>query len=164
MGHKLFKSTPESFPVPFIQADVFALPALPLPAAPPPDPLPAPPTSLAPLAGRLSAIHMSYFFHLFAEERQAEIARRVAPLLARRAGAMVFGAHVGRHEKGFSGEQNTHGIPMFCHSPESWRELWEGVFPAGCVRVDAHLEKFSTADHPEGKHEGYMLVWCVTRV
>lgn len=168
-GHKLFKSTPETFPVPFIQADIFdpaSLAPLPVPSAPPSEPPAprAPPKTLTPLAGSLAAIHASYFFHLFAEEQQAHAARLIAPLLSPAPGSMIFGGHVGRPERGLHGSQNTHGIPMFCHSPESWRALWAGVFPEGQVRVDAHLEEFTRADHAVGDFKGYLLVWCVTRV
>lgn len=46
---------------------------------------------------------------------------------------MIFGAHGGREEKGLRVEAIQQGSKrrdahMFCHSPESWKELWEEVF------------------------------------
>lgn len=28
---------------------------------------------------------------------------------------------------------------MFCHSPQTWREMWEKVFPKGTIEVYAEL-------------------------
>ena len=176
MGHKLFKTTPETFPVPFIAADVFddkCLAPSPIPTSPPTDPLPPlnELTTLTPLVGRLSAIHTSAFFHLFPEEKQLELARRVAPLLAPAPGSVIFGAHGGLPQKGERDRRNSHGIHMFCHSPQSWKELWEGIFAeAGAkVEVKARLRKeigglsmFGT--YPENTEHYHVLEWSVTRV
>lgn len=87
IGHKLFKSTPESFPVPFVQGDVFdpkhIAPASPL-YTPPSTPRPDLSTlaSLTPLQGHVSAIHVAAFFHLFQEDGQLKAARALASLLS----------------------------------------------------------------------------------
>ena len=70
VGHKLFKSTPETFPVKFIAGDIFDeafLETAPVTTRTPASPPPALPSlnALTPLHGRLSAIHASSFFHLF---------------------------------------------------------------------------------------------------
>ena len=146
MGHKLFNTTPETFPVPFIQADAFDdkyLVMSPIPNSPPTDPLPPlnELKSLTPLIGRLSAIHTSSFFHLFSEEKQFELAQKIAGLLSPAPGSTIFGMHAGLAEKGFSKEGNRRtGGPLFCHSPDSWKELWDGViFKQGTVKVEATL-------------------------
>lgn len=175
LGHRLFKTTPQSFPVPFIAGDAFD-PAF----LGPGPPLYAPPNTPAPalsevktltqLRGRISAIHASALFHLFDEERQLALAHALAGLLAPGPGAMIFGAHGGASEKstqvynspGSGGRQ----ITMFCHSPASWQELWESVFEPGTVEVDARLEDItpSSPDGKEPERRWYFLVWCVRRV
>ncbi len=82
---------------------------------------------------------------------------------------MIFGVHGGRHEKGIRevGSNSSRRRNMFCHSPESWRSLWDGqIFTKGSVRVDAFLHaserdrnRLDTVD-PDVK--SYHLVWCVT--
>ncbi|THH01510.1 hypothetical protein EW026_g1203 [Hermanssonia centrifuga] len=64
IGHNLFKSTPETFPVPFIQGDAFDsafLAPAPVSTSLPDGPVPSLSslTSLTPLAGRISVIHAS---------------------------------------------------------------------------------------------------------
>ncbi|KDR76358.1 hypothetical protein GALMADRAFT_479239 [Galerina marginata CBS 339.88] len=155
-GHELFKSTPETFPAVFIPGDVFdpAMLTLPTPeAAQPSLDAPLPPlntlTSLTPLTHRVSAIHASSFFHLFSEARQLELAHRLAALLRPEKGSIIFGQHGSRPEKGFRVETgrvvNGRTVHMFCHSPESWREMWtQEVFGPDSgkgvkVEVDAEL-------------------------
>ena len=75
----------------------------------------------------------------------------------------------GRAEKGFrveAGVVNSHGRQMFCHSPQSWRELWEGVFPPGAVRVDADVRELAREDLRPVKEGAkfWVLTWCVTRL
>ncbi|KDR76356.1 hypothetical protein GALMADRAFT_247763 [Galerina marginata CBS 339.88] len=146
-GHELFKSTPESFPAAFIAGDVFD-PAM-LTISPTSDldtstPLPSlnTLTSLTPLARRVSAIHASAFFHLFSETRQLELALRLAALLLPEKGSLIFGQHISRPERGLLGGR------MFCHSPDSWRELWtKGIFGPNLgvtVEVDAALIEVDT--------------------
>ncbi len=92
----------------------------------------------------------------------------MAALLSPEPGSMIFGSHVGRYEKGFRSERASKSIQrrnMFCHSPESWRALWDGeIFTKGSVRVDALLHDrdrygLNTVD-PGAKT--FLLVWCVT--
>ena len=171
MGHKLFMTTPETFPVPFIQADAFnpaCLAPSPIPTTVPTEPLPplSELKSLTPLIGRLSAIHTSAFFHLFDEAKQLELARRVGALLSPEPGSIIFGAHGGLPQKGIRDRKNSHGIYMFCHSPESWKELWETqVFQPGQVKVDALLIEHPRNDILAGQIvSSYHLVWTVTRL
>ena len=87
-------------------------------------------------------IHTSSFFHLFSEEQQLELAQKMAGLLSPVPGSTIFGMHAGLAEKGFSKEGNRRtGGPLFCHSPDSWKELWNGgIFKKGTVKVEATLQ------------------------
>ena len=53
---------------------------------------------------------------------------------------------------------------MFCHSPESWKELWDGqIFKKGTVKVEAGLvERQGNPYNPNSKF--YFLWWSVTRL
>lgn len=172
LGHRLFNSTPESFPVPFVPGDAFDEGFLkhvppfyedPETSVPPLSAL----TALTPLLGHVSAIHASSLFHLFDEERQFQLARSLAGLLSPQPGSFIFGQHFGRPEKGFRVEQGALGQTgsyMFCHSPESWKELWDGgIFKKGCVVVDVELKETHRRDLVPGS-KFYHLVWSVTRL
>ncbi|KAF8888130.1 hypothetical protein BD779DRAFT_1470490 [Infundibulicybe gibba] len=131
-GHELFCSTPATFPVQFIAGDAFD-PAIINPRVPFTTALGAPPPALAslnsltPLQGHIAAIHASAFFHLFDEAQQYTLAKRLATLLAPRPGAVIFGAHRALPEKGYCHAEVLSGGTMFCHSPETWKELWHRV-------------------------------------
>ncbi|KZV79812.1 hypothetical protein EXIGLDRAFT_734209, partial [Exidia glandulosa HHB12029] len=122
LGNELFGTTTEKCGIRFIPGDAFSSTLLDTTATP----VDAPSSlasidSLTPLIGHLSAIHASSFFHLFFEDKQALLARRVAALVKREPGSIVFGSHVGAKRKGvFSAKLGE----MFCHSPESWTQLW----------------------------------------
>ncbi|KAM6495368.1 hypothetical protein JOM56_008074 [Amanita muscaria] len=167
-GHELFKTTPETCPATFVAGDVFdpliIAPREPFyeePSTPRPDLRSL--TSLTPLQGFVTAIRASSFFHLLGEEKQLEAGRRLASLLSPDPGSIIFGGHGGLPVKG----NRTHHLlgserTMFCHSPESWRDFWDGqVFAKGTVRVEAELQEHILAA-PE--RIGYFMVWCVTRV
>ncbi|KAK0219998.1 hypothetical protein IW262DRAFT_994318 [Armillaria fumosa] len=169
LGHKLFKTTAETFPARFIPQDIFQLKGLTKEGVPLSVPNISQVQSLADLRGNISAIHTSAFFHLFDEEGQFEIAKIMAALLSSEPGSMIFGVHGGQPEKGIrevgSNSSRRHG--MFCHSPESWRALWDGeIFPKGSVRVDAFLHagerNRNHLDTVDSGVKSYHLVWCVT--
>ncbi|KDR76886.1 hypothetical protein GALMADRAFT_245992 [Galerina marginata CBS 339.88] len=180
-GHELFKSTPETFPATFIPGDIFD-PAVftetPQPSSSPP--LVLPPlntlTSLTPLTHRISAIHASALFHLFPEARQLELARRLAALLRPEKGSIIFGQHASKQEKGVlvvSGQiVNGQPVRVFCHSPESWREMWtREVFGPDSgmgvkVKVEAELVEHNIPDMADGtaalEHDGlWFMNWAV---
>ncbi|KAI0061715.1 hypothetical protein BV25DRAFT_1870697 [Artomyces pyxidatus] len=176
LGHKLFRSTPETFPLPFIAGDVFApshletVPPFTLasPAATPRPDLAAL-ASLNPLRGHVSAIHASALFHLFQEEQQLRLARALAALLSPEPGSMIFGEHHGLPEKGFQFSLRTgEAKGLFAHSPESWTELWDGVvFEKGTVKVETELVKRVGARVDLRLAPGtafYLLTWSVTRL
>ncbi|TFK50833.1 hypothetical protein OE88DRAFT_1712763 [Heliocybe sulcata] len=168
LGHELFKSTPQTFPVPFIPGNALesTLIGSTEPRYSPPS-SPAPElsslTSLTPLLGRVSAIHASAFFHVFNEAEQFQVAQRLGALLSTEPGSVIFGSHEGRPESGT--REYIPGVRMFCHSPESWRELWEErIFKKGSVKVDAQLEQVARSDLSSTSEVHYLLVWSVTRL
>jgi len=179
LGHKLFRSTPESFPAHFFPCDIFnpehlapAEPVYDTPAKPLPSPL-SKATTLTELQGHISVIHASAFFHLFAEEQQAACARALAPLLSPVPGSMMFGSHMGSKVPGT--RQTERGTTIFVHSPESWAKLWDGeIFKKGTVKVEATLVDFvglmvkgnpNEVELPtELEEKRYFLAWSVTRI
>ena len=170
----MFNSNQETFPARFFAGDVLDsshLDLVPPFMSPPAKPRPelSTLTSLNPLRGYVSAIHISAVFHLFSEAEQVQLARKLAGLLSPEPGSIIFGLQSGRAEKGFrveAGVPNSHGKQMFCHSPQSWMELWESVFPTGSIRVDADVRELSRDDlKPVGDGAKFwVLTWCVTRL
>jgi len=166
LGHQLFKTTPETFPVPFLPGDAFDPSLLtpgPISYSPPTTPIPtlSSLTSLSPLQGHISAIHGSSFFHLFNEAKQFDLAKRLASLLSPEPGSVIFGSHAGREMKG---ERKTSlGVDAFLHSPQSWAEMWDGgIFEKGQVKVDAGLVKIERLVNNDSANQ--LLVWSVTRL
>ncbi|KAF8638313.1 hypothetical protein AX17_002333 [Amanita inopinata Kibby_2008] len=171
-GHALFKSTPETFPAAFVPGDAFdpsmiasREPFYQEPQTPRPDLKSL--TSLTPLQGHVSAIHASSFFHLFDEEKQLYLARQLATLLSSAPGSVIFGGHGGKPAKGARSEVIAGASSaMFCHSPESWRELWDGqVFTKGAVHVETTLIEIRRPDLVLHVDKAvYWLLWSVTRL
>lgn len=170
LGHKLFRTTRETYPAKFLAGDAFDGAHL-CPTAP----IPSSPVSLASvntltdLRGHISVIHASSFFHLFGEEKQFELAERVASLLDPRPGSIIFGSHSGTPVKG----KRQGSFEGACsHSPKSWTELWEErVFEKGQVRVTATLVEVDVVaeryDQIIPVMEGikpYWLLWSVERM
>ncbi|ORX37826.1 hypothetical protein BD324DRAFT_623461 [Kockovaella imperatae] len=104
--------------------------------------------SLAPLQGHVRAMSAFSFFHLFEEQGQFELAKRVATLISPKKGSIIFGAHQGGIKKGSLSRANSHdpNATRFVHSPESWVDMWETeIFPSsrdssvsdGSIRVKA---------------------------
>lgn len=172
-GFRLFKDTPEKFPVPFIAGDSLDPAFLELvpPFTVPPSTAPPALSSvkrLSELHGHVSAIQLSAVFHLFNEEKQLHLARALAGLLSPVPGSMILGWHAGQETKGFKeGPKRADGssIEIFCHSPQTWKELWDGVvFPKGTVHVEAELVELEGGPpRPEGVVI-LKLVWSVTRL
>ncbi|KAH7922346.1 hypothetical protein BV22DRAFT_1113934 [Leucogyrophana mollusca] len=175
LGHELFKSSPDTFPVPFIGGDIFD-PAILEVVSPDYRPMtqtltPALTslTSLNPLRGRVSIIHASSMFHLFDEKQQLHLARALGSLLSQQPGSVIFGVHGSMPETGIlPSAPNSHGQPLFCHNPDSWRALWDGgVFARESVCVETELREVSRGDMavitgPNAKF--WVLIWSVTRI
>ncbi|KAF9649469.1 hypothetical protein BDM02DRAFT_1817741 [Thelephora ganbajun] len=166
LGHRLFKTTPETYPAKFLAGDAFddahLSPTAPVPPGPPPSV--ASVNTLTELRGHISAIHASSFFHLFNEEKQFELGKRLAALLDPRPGSIIFGAHAGMPVKGQPGRIYA---KMFCHSPESWTQMWEEqIFKKGQVTVTTVLREIRVVDESM-EIEGikfYFLAWSVERL
>jgi len=167
----LFNSSETTFPVPFLAGDAldpsFLSPVPPI-YTPPNTSAPdlATLTNLTPLHGHVAAIHASSFFHLFHEEHQLQLGRSLAGLLSPVPGSMIFGSHCGAAEKG-TYALNGMKVPAFCHSPESWKALWDGeVFEKDSVKVEVELraEVHVERDRAETDLKLPFLVWTVTRL
>ena len=128
------------------------------------------------LRGHLSVIYASSLFHLFGEEKQFELAKRLAALLDPRPGSIIFGSHAGMPVKG-----DPHSVfsSMFCHSAESWTEMWEGqVFEKGQVKATTILwevpenagwklsnpQDYAGLSPVEKETKFYLLLWSVERL
>ncbi|KAF8273973.1 hypothetical protein EI94DRAFT_1794631 [Lactarius quietus] len=105
LGHKLFRTTPDTFPVTFVPGNVFDPEHLSIVSpfttnSPPVTTVPdlSILTSLNPLHGHISAIYASSFFHLFPEDAQPRVARALAGLLSPVPGSMIFGKQLGLPE------------------------------------------------------------------
>jgi hypothetical protein len=136
------------------------------PTGPPPDLCSL--TSLNPLRGRVSAIHASSFFHVFNEEKQLYLARALAGLLSPEPGSTIFGVHVGIAEKGYTGLPGC-SDRLFCHSPETWAQVWDGVvFDKGVVSVRSKLVPVEWKEYQGGEaaveSSVSLLLWSVTRL
>ncbi|KAF8153998.1 hypothetical protein B0H34DRAFT_719962 [Crassisporium funariophilum] len=173
LGHELFRSTPETFPVPFVQGDIFDpsfLEAM-VPVtkdSPATTPVPSLRTivSFNPIRGHVSAVYVGAFFHLFSEEEQERIARALAGLLSPEPGSMLLGCHGGMVKKGYWKPTGL-DYKMFGHSPESWKSMWEGLFGKGNIEVKAELETWGGEflDYFPGNKEAFqMMNWSVTRL
>ncbi|KAF8207579.1 hypothetical protein K438DRAFT_1576024 [Mycena galopus ATCC 62051] len=166
LGHELFRSTPQSFPVVFLAGDAFdpdfltlQPPATESPQSPVPDIRSL--KSLDGLQGHVSAIHSASLFHLFSEINQLQLARKLAGLLSPRPGSIIFGCHGGHPTKG--PVLGSRGKYMFCHSPESWRDLWDGeVFEKGSVEIAMYLKNVGRILNPTT--DFHMLFWSVKRL
>ncbi|KAF9446312.1 hypothetical protein P691DRAFT_804387 [Macrolepiota fuliginosa MF-IS2] len=171
-GHELFKSTPETFPAGFVPGDSFSSTLIEPREPSYSKPLTARPSdlrtleSLTPLQGHISAIHASSFFHLFDEEGQLLLGKQLATLMSPEPGSIIFGSHGGRAVKGLRTEViNARGGHSFCHSPESWKELWDGeIFEKGSVRVEAKLIERERRSTDRPGFIRHWLVWSVTRI
>lgn len=78
---------------------------------------------------------------------------------------MIFGSHNGLREKGF--KTGAMREKMFNHSPESWKELWDGeIFQKGQVKVEAKIVDHVRKDPATGDKPIIVLwlVWSVTRI
>ena len=173
LGHKVFRSTPESFPARFIPGDAFDESFL--ESGPIADSFTlstiskldiASLTSLTPLRGKLSAIYNANLFHLFDEEKQEILAKKLASLLSPEPGSLIFGAHLAKTgSKGTVNatikHQTVQKIDVFCHCPESWNDLWEGIFGAGNVEVTTLMSRLDLKDLEFSGDSDNFMIWSV---
>ncbi|KAK4705434.1 hypothetical protein P7C70_g762, partial [Phenoliferia sp. Uapishka_3] len=160
-GHKIFLDTPSTSPA-FIVGDIFS------PEFFSPDvaesastPLPRTLKTLTPLKHKIRHLHASAFFHLFDEATQLQLAHLVLPLLVPSPGSTLFGSHVGAREAGLRAkDSNRSRGAMFCHNPESWKNMWKEVLGDIKAEVAADLVD-STLLTPVGEAPNYRLAWSV---
>ncbi|KJA15437.1 hypothetical protein HYPSUDRAFT_48362 [Hypholoma sublateritium FD-334 SS-4] len=167
-GHELYRSTPETFTATCLVGDVLDpafLPAGQILSKAPDTPCPnfQSLTSCFPLAGRVAVIYVARFFHLFDEKKQLELAFKLAALLAPEPGSTIFGTHIGIPERP-PGNILEPASTFFCHSPESWRELWEKVFVGHAVKIDATVSPVPDNFRKAGGSQEYVLKWSVVRL
>ncbi|KAG1745220.1 hypothetical protein EDB19DRAFT_2023695 [Suillus lakei] len=158
LGHVLFRSTPTSFPSPFILGNCLDPTFLSSEPGPTSRSLPdlSSLTSLNDLHGKLTAIHASSIFHLFSAEEQASLVRAVASLLSPAPGSIAFGSHVGLPRQGtVRGTAPGMRVEKYCYDPESWNKLWED---AGPFKTEAILKEVIGLN---GEVE-WMMVWSAT--
>lgn len=177
IGHKLFKTTPETYPVPFLPGDIFdpnflrpGVPPLPTTAeitdSPPLKSL----TSLTPLQHHVSIIYASLFFHLFEKEKQAQLAHLFASLLSPVPGSIIFGYHSGasdtEEDKNGRSRITGRGYATFDNSPATWKELWtgaDGPFTPDQITFETIARQTALViKGADPKH--YFHVWSITRV
>lgn len=101
LGHQLWRDK-ETSPIKFIADNVFNIP----------DPtqlssknLDVPPSDikgLEDLTGRVRFLYTHSVFHLFNQEKQAEMALKLATLSSRTPGSIIFGGHIGAEMMGFT--------------------------------------------------------------
>ncbi|SCV68505.1 BQ2448_626 [Microbotryum intermedium] len=184
LGHQLFRDEPSSPSTPvFLADDLFSTSFLTAPAAEPSSPSSASPppalkslTSLTPLLGRVRHIHCGSLFHLFGEERQAQLAHKLFALLSPTTGSTIFGSQLGssiaslRDRYRLSDNADPEAEDQaWCHSPESWKKLWADLAEERKVqlRVTTALEdrtgcKAMPIINDIHEYKINILVWCVT--
>ena len=96
----------------------------------------------------------------------------ISSLLSPKKGSVIFGQHVGMPVKGLRDEVMYNGLNMFCHSPESWMQMWvEDVFGGedkdGNDRVEVETEltiavRESLVDNSD--EDVWFLKWSVIRL
>ena len=165
----MFRTTPETYPAKFLAGDVFddahLSPTALAPSGPPPSVGSV--NSLTELRGHISTIYASFLFHLFNEEKQFELGKRLAGLLDPRPGSIIFGSHSAGPVKGQRSDPFT---KMFCHSPESWTQMWEEeIFEKGEVQVSTILKELGVTAEGRvlpagGEANLYWLAWSVERL
>ncbi|KAL1639309.1 hypothetical protein SLS58_008022 [Diplodia intermedia] len=142
LGHALFLDEAKLPTSPhFIAADILADPSSPS------SPL------HRQLAGTVSIVHASAFFHLFSRDDQLRAAESVVALLKPEPGVAVVGAQIGTPTPGVA-ESWTRGMksPRFSHNVESWARLWDEVGTRTGTRwelVEGRLTKVEKAVSPE---------------
>jgi hypothetical protein len=162
MGHKLFKDTNKvATRAKFIAGDIFDASSF-------LKHFQRTPTGQVDSQRQVKFIHASNFFHLFSEEDQKKAAQHLVVLLKSFTTGigMIFGSHVGRDEKGFRITMT--GNRMFCHSPESWKEMWKELWGDDGLRIEAEIiaprKEEVTLTHASDQSSSYRLVWSVMYV
>jgi len=185
LGHLLFRSSPESFPVQFIEGNALD-PAFLSPFLGAVEPMEKVNLSniktLNHLRGQVSVIWAAALFHLFSEKDQRQLAHALGRLLSPESGSIIFGAHIASDNKGtMVDESSEKSVRLFCHNPDSWKELWVGtstdqtirpvdeaggldaaVFSPDSVRVESRLT--SAKSRSSTLDGAWLFLWSITRI
>lgn len=185
-GYELYRDA-ETSSIRFFTSDVFDVPVRPVV---PSKTIPLPEiTALGELQGRVTHMYTALLFHLFDEESQYAVAVRVATLLKRESGTILFGRHQGAENAYLNKEDFFRYVLLssaslwgflfsqckffvssnrYIHSPESWKNLWVKVFTElegaefadNRVTVEAELKE--TFFYGKNKLRGRQLYWSVS--
>ncbi|KZV98042.1 hypothetical protein EXIGLDRAFT_333064 [Exidia glandulosa HHB12029] len=163
LGHKLYRDSESgTCPIHFFTSDIFAV-QVPLDLKSDPGPLKISDVQdLSQLAGRVRHIYTGALFHLFDEETQKAIALRLALLLMREPGSVIFGRHQGLRDAGYIDDHL--GRLRYGHSPLSWPAMWRTVFEEVAPQSQLTLEiQAELAGGPQGLVQPMQgqLVWSV---
>jgi len=137
-----------------------------------------PPSTLHCFAGRFTSIYAGSLFHLFDQETQSDLARRLLSLAALPTGkgkpTFILGRHVGREPAGSDPVEDTgkwkdvrSGKPIFRHSADTWKLMWSELSAAikdTGVKVVVNAEcrmPENTLEQARGSKEHRMLYWSV---
>ncbi|GJJ15696.1 hypothetical protein Clacol_009974 [Clathrus columnatus] len=138
-GHALFKSDASTFPVKFIEGDIFRNEVLSLdvPGEISQDnPRLEEIENLEPLSGKTSVIIIQQVFHLFSLERQIELAKRLLKLIKLEKGSIICG-----RQGGSVPERNCHtqNVDHYLHSPKTWEKMWEELLPTSKAKYSTEF-------------------------
>ena len=89
LGYKLYRDK-DTCEITFFPADILSFSPTPLANS-----SGGPMSPLETFRDRVTHLYCGLFFHLFDEQGQEDIAKRLAALLDRRPGSLIFGTHVG---------------------------------------------------------------------
>ncbi|RPD65543.1 hypothetical protein L226DRAFT_530884 [Lentinus tigrinus ALCF2SS1-7] len=138
LGYTLFRDK-DTCPIRFFASNVFDLPT-----SPPNTEAEAGKSldittvaDLSQLYDSLTHIYTGALFHLFDKESQFGLAIRLARLLKRQPGAVIFGRHQGLEQEGYIDDHL--GRNRYGHSESSWSMLWKEVFTE--VEGDSFTER-----------------------
>lgn len=73
--------------------------------------------------GKIDMIYLGSFLHLFTNEQQVVIVKKLEKLLVKKPGALVFGRNLGA-DKGGEFRMESLGWDLYRHSDETMRDLW----------------------------------------
>lgn len=114
---------------------------------------------MTPLIGQVRVVSASALFHVFDEEKQEKLARRLFPLLDLSSpGAIILGMHAGMPTKGIKVYEIRPDWDVFCHSPDSWKEMWQKIAEDAGRSVDVQ------AALSENWHTDHFMLWSVRAI
>ncbi|KAL4247361.1 hypothetical protein ABKN59_009016 [Abortiporus biennis] len=173
LGYQLYNDSPsseKSTPIRFFTGDIFEVPAAPLSSVIDPNAAisaTSKVTDLIQLSGVVNHIYTGALFHLFNEATQYSLALRLARIIKKEKGTIIFGRHQGLDSEG---DIDDHlGRDRYGHSPSSWEALWKRVFAEvesdsfskERVEVRAFLSEGFQKNVFKARHQTKMLVWSV---